>query len=147
MLKYFVKWRAGENRRSKEQGWFLTNDSDGKYYIGKISYPSDWEGLSYSKPKFKSDNAAQNFVIQRALQGDLVALKALYMVGHEWEQEVEINDKKHHGIPDGILMFVRDVSKISSVDLTVLKLEQKIDQLEAELNRLDPDRYNYAKGT
>jgi hypothetical protein len=77
-----VGWGPEEQEAAQAEGWdVFENDEEGRvpFEICRIDFPSD-HGLPFDEPKFESDEAVVEALVERAGNGDVLARKALDFV-------------------------------------------------------------------
>lgn len=87
----FDTWPHRAANMAIEEGWLLTNDSLERVTIARLDDPEGVEGLDFTEPKFGTDQAANDFVVKRALEGSHVHLLAVWLQGYEVNAQLQVN--------------------------------------------------------
>ena len=90
-MKPFDVWPRQAANLAIEEGWLLTNDSAGRVTIARLDDPGSVEGLDFTEPNFETDQAANDFVVHRAMEGSHVHLLAVWLQGHEVDADLQVN--------------------------------------------------------
>lgn len=69
-LEFAKSFHESYDLKAKQEGWLITNDSDGYLRIAKVDDPQAWIDsgypLGYTEPKFEYDEDAIAFVEKQA---------------------------------------------------------------------------------
>lgn len=76
-----IEWTYEDQQQARQQGWRISIDDDLECFSIKF-YP-DWDNT-----RFSSDAEALFFVMNNAINGDLLARRALYYVLQESEPDL-----------------------------------------------------------
>lgn len=94
-----MSWTQALDEQSTRQGWIIscTGGADGHppYELERIDFPEDG-----SDAVFLGDRQAHEFVRERALAGDSLAVSALaFLATHSPEEYDTVVNSKHEGWP------------------------------------------------
>lgn len=92
-MKPMDYWTLECHTMSLQEGWLLTNYDgcqQGKSIVAicKLDDPSSAENLDYENPKFKCDETAADWVLRKAISGNIPHLLAVWLSGHAIEEEM-----------------------------------------------------------
>jgi hypothetical protein len=87
MDKAEEEWSAEDRAAAQRQGWDIFEyDGTGLLEICRIDNPQECDHLTYTRPKFKSDETALAFVRKRAAKGDKRMQRAYRIHCRYWKQ-------------------------------------------------------------
>ena len=66
-MKLETIWPDRYDLLCQQEGWLLTNDSQGCFTIARLDCPADCD-VGFTEPKYRNDWEAKQFVLQQAIQ-------------------------------------------------------------------------------
>jgi hypothetical protein len=90
-MEPFMLWPTEYNKQSMEEGWLLTNDSDGRVTIARLDDPAAVvPAIGFEEPKFATDQAANDFVSAKAKAGSHCHFLACWLQGYRCNDELQV---------------------------------------------------------